>query len=225
MKKVMLILILSLLTVLALTSISFAEEMELKSPDVILSEIMVEQGIKDATQIDPNKVNQETLEALGDSVMEKMIANSAMHEQMDIKLGGDGSESLRAFHINLAVNYLTDYPNGMMNLMSGGMMTNSYSSTNSGWYGNGMMNNNSYANSGWNGYGMMNSFVSAVVTIGIIAIFLILIIGVIIFAVIRSKKIPIAQEKSLEILGIRYAQGEITKEEFNNMTKNIRSLK
>jgi len=72
---------------------------------------------------------------------------------------------------------------------------------------------------------MMNSFVSAVVTIGIIAIFLILIIGVIIFAVIRSKKIPIAQEKSLEILGIRYAQGEITKEEFNNMTKNIRSLK
>jgi len=66
-------------------------------------------------------------------------------------------------------------------------MTNSYSSTNSGWYGNGMMNNNSYANSGWNGYGMMNSFVSAVVTIGIIAIFLILIIGVIIFAVIRCQ--------------------------------------
>lgn len=226
MKKVMLILILSLLTVLALTSISFADEMVLKSPDVILSEIMVEQGIKDATQIDPSKVSQETLETLGDSVMEKMIGNTAMHDQMDIRLGGDGSESLKAFHINLAINYLTDYPNGMMNIMSGGMMTNSYSSASSGWSGNGMMNNNnSYGNSGWNGYGMMNSFASAVVTIGIIVIFLIIIIGIIIFAVVRSKKIPIAQEKSLEILGIRYAHGEITKEEFDIMTKNIRSLK
>nr|WP_320025398.1 SHOCT domain-containing protein [uncultured Acetobacterium sp.] len=225
MKKVMLVFILSLLTVLTLSGISFAEEMVLKSPDVILSEIMVEQGIKDATQIDPSKVRQETLEELGDSVMEKMIGNTAMHDQMDIRLGGDGSESLKAFHINLAINYLTDYPNGMMNIMSGGMMSNSYSSTSSGWSGNGMMNNNSYGNSGWNGYGMMNSFASVAVAIGIMVIFLIIIIGVIIFAVVRSKKIPIAQEKSLEILGIRYAHGEITKEEFDNMTKNIRSLK
>lgn len=225
MKKVILVFILSLLTVLALSGISLAEEMALKSPDVILSEIMVEQGIKDATQIDPSKVSQETLEALGDSVMEKMIGNSAMHEQMDSRLGGEGSESLKAFHINLATNYLTDYPNGMMNLMSGGMMTNSYSSTNSGWYGNGMMNNNSYDNSGWKTYGMMNSIAFAGVAIGIIVIFLIIIIGVIIFVVVRSKKIPIAQEKSLEIIGIRYAHGEITKEEFDSMTKNIRSLK
>ncbi|MBC3898718.1 hypothetical protein GH811_03705 [Acetobacterium malicum] len=225
MKKAIFVFILSLLTVLTLSGIAFAEEMVLKSPDVILSEIMAEQGIKDATQIDPSKVSQNTLEALGDSVMEKMIGNSAMHEQMDIRLGGEGSESLKAFHINLAINYLTDYPNGMMNLMSGGMMSNSYSSTNPGWFGNGMMNNNSYDNSGWSGYGMMNSFASVVVITGIIVIFIIIIIGVIIFAVVRSKKIPRAQEKSLEILGIRYAHGEITKEEFDNMTKNIRSLK
>ncbi|MBI4856318.1 MAG: SHOCT domain-containing protein [Acetobacterium woodii] len=225
MKKVMLVFILSLLTILTLSSISFADEMVLKSPDVILSEIMVEQGIKDATQIDPSKVSQETLEALGDSVMEKMIGNTTMHDQMDIRLGGDGSESLKAFHINLAINYLTDYPNGMMNLMSGGMMSNSYSSTNSGWFGNGMMNNNnSSANSGWNGYGMMNSFASAMVAIGIIVIVLILMIGVIIFAVVRSKKIPVAQEKSLEILGIRYAQGEIDEEEYNRKKTELRKL-
>ncbi|MCG2731385.1 MAG: SHOCT domain-containing protein [Acetobacterium sp.] len=224
MKKVMLVFILSLLTVLTLSGISFAEEMTLKSPDVILSEIMVEQGVKDATQIDPSKVSQETLEELGDSVMEKMIGNTAMHDQMDIRLGGDGSESLKAFHINLAINYLTDYPNGMMNIMSGGMMSNSYSSTSSGWSGNGMMNNNSYGNSGWNGYGMMNSFASAAVTIGIMVIFLIIIIGVIIFAVVRSKKIPIAQEKSLEILGIRYARGEIDEEEYNRKKAELRKL-
>ncbi|WP_286944908.1 SHOCT domain-containing protein [Acetobacterium sp. UBA5834] len=225
MKKNFFIFILSLLTVLALSGISFAEEMVLKSPDVILSEIMVEQGIKDATQIDPSKVRQETLEKLGDSVMEKMIGNSVMHEQMDIRLGGEGSESLKAFHINLAINYLTDYPNGMMNLMSGGMMSNRYSSTNSGWFGNGMMNNNSFDNSGWNTYGMMNSLALAAVVAGILVIFLIVIIGVIIFAVVRSKNTPIVQEKSLEILGIRYANGEITKAEFDGMTKNIRSLK
>lgn len=225
MKKVMLVFILSLLTILTLSSISFADEMVLKSPDVILSEIMVEQGIKDATQIDPSKVSQETLEELGDSVMEKMIGNTTMHDQMDIRLGGDGSESLKAFHINLAINYLTDYPNGMMNLMSGGMMSNSYSSTNSGWFGNGMNNNNnSYANSGWNGYGMMNSFASAMVAIGIIVIVLILIIGVIVFAVVRSKKIPMAQEKSLEILGIRYARGEIDEEEYNRKKTELRKL-
>ncbi|WP_414151261.1 hypothetical protein ACIZ62_04030 [Acetobacterium carbinolicum] len=205
MKKVIFIFMLFLLTVFSFSSNSFAEEMVLKSPDVILSEIMGEQGINDPTQIDPGKVSQDKLEELGDSAMEAMIGNTAMHEQMDTRLGGEGSESLRAFHINLAVNYLTDYPNGMMNLMSGGMMANSYSSTNSGWYGN----------------GMMNSFAFVV---GIIVIFLIIIIGVIIFAMIRSKKTPVAQEKSLEILGIRYANGEITKEEFDNMTKNIRSL-
>lgn len=226
MKKVILILMLSIVTVFALTSLTFAEDMALKSPDVILSEIMVEQGINDATQIDPGKVSQEKLEALGDSVMEKMIGNSAMHDQMDIRLGGDGSESLKNFHINLAINYLTDYPNGMMNLMSGGMMSNSNSSANSGWNGNWRMNNNnSYDNSGWNGFGMMNSFVFSGVAMGIFVIFLIIIIGVIIFSILRSKKTPVAHEKSLEILGRRYANGEITKEEFDNMTKNIRSLK
>lgn len=223
MKKVIFILMVSLLTVFGLTSLVFAEEMALKSPDVILSEIMVEQGIKDATQIDPGKVSQDKLEALGDSVMEKMIGNTAMHEQMDVRLGGDGSESLKAFHINLGINYLTDYPNGMINLMSGGMMTANDSSDDSAWNGNGSRDNLD-SNSGWNGYGMMNSVVLAGVAMGFFVIFLIIIIGIIIFAVTRSKKTPAGLDKSLEILGMRYANGEITKEEFENMTKNIKSL-
>ncbi|MBU4439704.1 MAG: SHOCT domain-containing protein [Firmicutes bacterium] len=70
----------------------------------------------------------------------------------------------------------------------------------------------------------MNSFASAAVTIGIMVIFLIIIIGVIIFAVVRSKKIPIAQEKSLEILGIRYARGEIDEEEYNRKKAELRKL-
>ena len=209
MKKVILILILSILTVFALASVSLADEMKLKSTDTILSEIRTEQGISNSGKIDPSKVSQAKLEELGDSVMEAMIGNTAMHDQMDIRLGGDGSASLKAVHINIGLNYLSDYPNGMMNLMSGGMLSN----------------NNSTTAPGWNGYGMMDSFASAGIVVGFFLLLLIIIIAIIVFALLKSKKTTAAHEASFEILGRRYANGEITKEEFDNMTKNIRSLK
>jgi len=209
MKQVSLILIVSILIAVTLTSVSLADEMKIKSVDTILSEIRTEQGISSSEKINPDKVSQAKLEELGDSVMEAMIGNTAMHDQMDIRLGGDGSDSLKAFHINVGLNYLTDYPNGMMNLMSGGMMSN----------------NNSYATSGWNGYSMMNSYASVGVFVGFFLLLLIVVIALIVLAILKSKKPTVANEKSLEILGRRYANGEITKEEFDVMTKNIRSLK
>jgi len=209
MKQVSLILIVSILIAVTLTSVSLADEMKIKSVDTILSEIRTEQGISSSEKINPDKVSQAKLEELGDSVMEAMIGNTAMHDQMDIRLGGDGSDSLKAFHINVGLNYLTDYPNGMMNLMSGSMMSN----------------NNSYATSGWNGYSMMNSYASVGVFVGFFLLLLIVVIALIVLAILKSKKPTVANEKSLEILGRRYANGEITKEEFDVMTKNIRSLK
>ncbi|MBK5243665.1 MAG: hypothetical protein JJE18_01330 [Eubacteriaceae bacterium] len=109
MKKVILILILSIFTSFVLAGVSLADEMQLKSVNTILAEIRVEQGIGGSDKIDVNKVSQAQLEALGDSVMEEMIGNTAMHDQMDLRLDGDGSESLKAFHINIAClqNHIT----------------------------------------------------------------------------------------------------------------------
>lgn len=219
MKKIILVLTLSALTFFTLISVSFAQEMEPKSIDAVLSEIRVEQGISDTGQIDPNKVSQEKLEELGDAAMEAMIGNTAVHEQMDARLGGEGSESLKAFHINLGLNYLTDYPNGMMNLMTGGMMTgdNSYAAR-------GSNDNNTNTDSGWNLRSMMRNFAAISIAIGFFLLLLIGAIVLIVFLVLRSKKPGAQQEEAIEILRRRYANGEITKEEFDNMLKNIRSL-
>ena len=226
MKKVILILILSIFTSFVLAGVSLADEMQVKSVDTILAEIRMEQGIVSSDKIEVNKVSQAKLEELGDSVMEAMIGNTAMHEQMDLRLGGDGSESLKAFHINIAFNYLSDYPNGMMNIMSGGMLSNNNSTNDSGWNWDNMMgNDNSTIGSGLNRIGAMTAFAFSAVATGFVLLLLIIIIAVVIFAMRKSKKITHAHEKSIEILATRYANGEITKEEFDTMTKNIQSLK
>ena len=100
----------------------YADDMNLRNVDTILAEIQQEQGVQSPEEIAADKVSQAKLEELGDSVMEAMIGNSERHDQMDIRLGGDGSASLKAFHIKLGYNYLVGYPNGMMTLMTSGMM-------------------------------------------------------------------------------------------------------
>ncbi|HEY5535430.1 MAG TPA: SHOCT domain-containing protein [Ignavibacteria bacterium] len=223
MKKVVLILILSIFTSFVLAGVSFAAEMQLKSVDTILTEIRAEQGISSSDKIDATKVSQATLEELGDSVMEAMIGNTAMHDQMDVRLGGDGSESLKAFHINIGINYLTDYPNGMMNIMSGGMMGNN-STIVGGWNDDNISrNNNSGTDSRWNISGMMGYLAYAGIAAGFFLLLLIVIIVLIVFGILRSKKITAAHDTTSEILARRVANGEITKEEFDRMTKNIRS--
>ena len=136
-----------------------------KSIDVVLSQIRQEQGINSTDTIDVDKVSAAKLEELGDSVMEVMIGNSAMHEQMDTRLGGDGSASLNAFHKKLGYNYLSGYPNGMMNLMSGGMM-NTYQGGMMGYF-----NQSSMLDSfGWGGLVFGFLLLIAVIVIVILAI-------------------------------------------------------
>ncbi|MGV8905669.1 MAG: SHOCT domain-containing protein [Acetobacterium sp.] len=243
MKKAIIILVLSLFTSFVLAGVSYAAEIQHRSTDAILSEIRTEQAISSSDNIDVSKVSQATLEELGDSVMEAMIGNTAMHEQMDVRLGGEGSESLKAFHIRLAINYLSDYPNGMLNIMSGGMMGNSNATDNSGWNWDNMMgNNNATDDFGWNWDNMMgnnNSDIGSGLTragmmryltyggimVGFFLLFLVAVIALIVFAILRSKKTTAIDDTTSEILGQRYANGEITKEEFDKMTKDIRSSK
>lgn len=165
MKKILISSILVIFVVMSFSILAIAADMEPKSIDAVLSEIRQEQGITSTDTIDVDKVSAAKLEELGDSVMEVMIGNSAMHEQMDARLGGEGSASLTAFHKKLGYNYLSGYPNGMMNLMSGGMM-NTYQGGMMGYFNQGSM----MGSFGWGGLVFGFLFLIALIVIIILAI-------------------------------------------------------
>lgn len=181
-----------------------------KSIDAVLSEIRQEQGLTQDQKIDANKVSPQKLEELGDSVMEAMIGNSERHELMDQMMGGEGSDSLRVMHEAMGYRYLSGVPfRGMY-----GMMGGPYGSARRG----GFMMNNGY------GYGMMGSYFG----LGgwLMGILVILLIGLIIYFAVRFGvgNLPKGSaESSLEILKKRYAKGEITKDEFEKIKKDLLS--
>ena len=96
MKKVITA-VLVILMVMSSSVLALAADMGPKSIDTVLAEIRQELGIYATDPINADKVSPEKLAELGDSVMEAMIGNTAMHDQMDINLGGDGSASLTRF--------------------------------------------------------------------------------------------------------------------------------
>ena len=94
MKKRSFLLAVIMLLVLLVPFSAMAEEMAIRPVEDVLAEIRQEQGAATDEQIDVAKVSSEKLEELGDSVMEELIGNHAMHERMDARLGGEGSASL-----------------------------------------------------------------------------------------------------------------------------------
>jgi len=105
-----------------------------------------------SSKIGCDKLIDEQLEAIGDYYMEQMHPGEA-HEMMDKMMGGEGSESLRQVHINMAKTIYCGESSGMMgsggmmgmmNMMGGGMMGGQNLQTNMmGNYGN-MMGNSNY---------------------------------------------------------------------------------
>lgn len=201
--------------VLSAVSIANADSMQLKSVDTILTEIEQSQGVTTADQINPDKVSQAKLEELGDSVMEAMIGNTETHDKMDIRLGGDGSASLTAFHTRLGYNYLVGYPNGMMSLMTSGMMGANGSDGTYDW--NGMMGNNNFRNTGMMGYigwgGML---------IGLLGLVLLLLVLLFVVKAVGRKPNSTSLESPLDVLKKRFAAGEITQEEYEKMVDHLR---
>jgi len=195
----------------------YADDMTLKSVDTILIEIQKEQGVQSSDKINPDKVSQAKLEELGDSVMEVMIGNKTLHDQMDTRLGGDGSASLTAFHTRLGYNYLVGYPNGMMTLMTSGMM--GVNGTVNGTVGRGgMMGNSNYA-----GYGGMMGYLGwGGFIIGLIIFILFMVILFFIIKAFIRKPTTVYLESPLDILKKRYIRGELNQEEYESIAEHLR---
>jgi|SRR3989344_274081 len=82
------------------------------------------------SNISCNNFTDAQFEAIGDYYMEQMHPGEA-HELMDNMMGGEGSESLRQVHINMAKGIYCGESSGMMQMMmnmggSGGGMMNNY---------------------------------------------------------------------------------------------------
>ena len=164
-------------------------------------------------QLDDNQ-----LEYLGDYFMEQMHPGEA-HEAMDEMMGGEGSDNLKQMHINMARSfYCGDHDSltpGMMNTMMGGGMMGS------GMMSGGMMGNSINTLTHSNRGGLMNMMYGFGLS-GFLymIIFWGLIIWLIVWLITKYSKKD--QKSPMEILKIRYAKGEITKKQFEEMKKELK---
>lgn len=158
-----------------------------------------------------SNLNSSQLEFIGDYYMEQMHPGSA-HEVMDNMMGGEGSESLRNAHIQMALVLYCGQTNtsvtygGMM-----GMMPFMYRSG----LGGGTM---SYPYGGMMGYDMMGYG-----SLGWISLaFWILVVILLVLAIFwLYRNIGTGGVSASEILKQRYARGEITKKQFDEMKKDL----
>jgi uncharacterized membrane protein len=170
-----------------------------RSADVIINEIKQEQKVETIGETNPDRVDTETLEELGDAVMGLMIADEVKHEWMDEMMGGEGSEQLESTHRWMGYQYLKN--NGNLSDFGPGMM------------GPGMMG-------GWFGpVGARSRFVPWVWILGFL-VFVAVIVLIISLTRRHGGKRNITAS-ALEILRSRYAKGEISREEFYTMRDEL----
>ena len=176
MKKTILILVIFLLSI-AVVLAQESHDSEIKEGKKLVE-----------SKISCDKLSNEQLEAIGDYYMEQMHPGEA-HEIMDNMMGGEGSESLKQVHINMAKRLYCNE-----NVYIGYGMMGSWGMTN--MMGRGMMG--SYpANYDYSNYGYWN-------------IFWILLFAAIIFLIVwiihRFRMKKTASETPLNILRKRLAK-------------------
>ena len=110
MKKTLIVLIATLLFINIGLISAHTEETFLQAEEIINQKISCE------------NLTQEQLEILGDYYMEQ-VHPGELHEIMDERMGGEGSESLRQVHINMGLAFYCGERGaisvGMMNTMMG----------------------------------------------------------------------------------------------------------
>ncbi len=190
MKKAVLLL---MIFAVLISSQSFAQE-----HDFTETKTLIDSGVS------CSQLTNEQLEEIGDYYMEQMHPGEA-HEIMDNMMGGEGSESLKQVHINMArrlycnenvyIGYGIMGSGGMMNMMRGGMMGNyplSY---------------------GYSSYGYWN-----------ILWIVFLVAAIVLIALLVYKfgiKKASSSETPLSILRKRFARGELTKKQFDDIKRDL----
>jgi putative membrane protein len=138
-------------------------------------------------------------------LIHEMLAMQTLKNSVDNMMGGEGSKSLSSMHQKMGYSYIRGDSRGMMGdsfmpMIGGGMM------------GRSMMGNRF----GYFSYGWI-----------IILLLTLIIIGVILYLVIRSQKRlgkigGTYHEPPLMIAQRRYALGEITKEEYETIKQDLK---
>jgi putative membrane protein len=183
-----------------------------KSLNEIIGEIRQAQGLKPDQQIDCNKVTDQQFEELGEAWMDAAIPDPQHHEMMDGMLGGPGSKSLANAHRRMGAQYL--------GCIRGGGYGNWMYPGNSGFDGmGGMMYGNGYGHGGWM-YSWGGGIFMWIIMIAVIAVVVYIIVAPISSRQNRTQGQQ-PTESAQEILKKRYAKGEISKEEYERMKKDI----
>lgn len=115
-----------------------------------------------------NELTDEDLEIIGEYYMEQMHPGE-LHEIMDERMGGEGSESLKRVHINMGKAFYC----GEHDYMSSGMMSMMMSRGMMGGFGN-IMGNSYYVN-GSTGFRVF-SWVISILIIAILVLIILLLI-------------------------------------------------
>lgn len=180
-----------------------------------LHEIMKYQGVNEIKSIDCSKVTEKQLESLGEALMDVMHPDSSEHGFMDRMMGGEGSQTLESMHRIMGARYLGCYEIER----SFGMMYPFWGENDNvarvdynrrwGWQHRPMMY-------GYGPWGMMGGYGGVIMWV----LFLVVIV-LVIYLIMKRARPAGAGETPLDILKKRYAKGEITKEEFEQMRKDL----
>ncbi len=196
--------------------------------DAVLAEIRQTQGIGATDAIDVSKIDAALFVELGDSVMETVIGDSALHDRMDAALGGDGSATLDAYHTRLALKYLSGATVSWSDLMGPAMMGGTAGGYRSGMMGGfrGGMMGGSGTSVTYDPTGTNRAVSSATpwygwVGMGLVALFALgLLVLLAVFLARTSRRTAAAEStepgsrEALGLLAARYAKGEIGDEEY-----------
>lgn len=162
------------------------------------------------SKIDCDKLSDEQLDMIGDYYMEQMHPGEA-HEMMDKMMGGEGSDSLKQMHIQMARRLYC-------NEDVGGMMGSGIMNMIMGPGGMNMMGTNMMGSSMGSGSWWLWGIVGMLFWIVLLVALVLLIIWL--YKNITGKATK--NDSALEILKKRFAKGDITKKEFDELKKEVR---
>ena len=200
-----------------------------QSLDDVLEEIRTSQGIGSDDAVDCATVTDEQMEELGEALMSIMHPDPEQHALMDRMMGGEGSPMLTSMHRMMGARYLGCYSGGMMGgMMGGGMMGSglvgsglmSSRATGTGIMGGPMMGGGMSSGMG-GGYGMMGPGLGSI----ILWVILLAVVAALVYFLVRVGRTHGhtggVEGTPLEILSRRYAKGEITKDQFEAIRKDL----